>query len=200
MIDTLPNGTKFESFEEPELVTETPDELEGRTALCNKLALAGQTKLLAPNRRPITFPFLTREQAILFSFFCPQATPLADYDLSPIPLRVLEYADRAISQGINHLTVWHPAVVRTDPILLGNTGTSFHSASTRVLIARWGAELDEWPALVAKFKTAATELLASTIAKAEADLAGLRAGGLAHVMANSSSWDHRFAPSFRLCS
>lgn len=193
MIETLPDQTKFESFEEPELVNEPLEQLECREALVNKLQLKGQKEILKKKR---VFPLITREQAIVFRFFCPQDTKLSEYDLSPIPLRVLELADKAASQGINCLTVWHPAQVKTDPILVGSLTDSLYTLSNVVLIARWGSELEEWPALVSSFRTRAADAFDACLEEAKAKAKALRIGGLDYLTQNTSAWYNRFSPSF----
>lgn len=82
----------------------------------------------------------------IYKAICPVVTPLGDYALDPIPLRVLELAELA-KPHFDRLVVWHPASgAATDPVLVGER--KFGLTVAHHAIARWGESLDERPAMV----------------------------------------------------
>lgn len=196
MIENIAANMMFESFEETELQYATGDESECRLALVNKLGLKGQK--IETGVPLITFPKMTLDQHVIFSFFCPKETELATYSESPVPLRVLEIADKAMGQGVKCLTVWHPEVVRTDPILVGRDNDDRYKATTLFLLARWGAELDEWPALLTKFRHAASARVKAVAREAAALAEAINESGIEAIRPHMSSWTRNFQPRLQV--
>lgn len=119
--------------------------------LIEKLGLEGQRKLANPEtltRQP--YREMTALEAYVWRAVCPQTTPLQKYNLSPIPLRVLQVAAYARELGIYEtLEVWHPHKVIDDPLLVGVPNGETYSRK-RHLIARWGETLVPFEELVVK--------------------------------------------------
>lgn len=181
MIETLDSGVQFESFADTEVET---DDREGALALINKLGLKGQKSLLSGGRLLIPFREFTHEEFMVYRVLCPETTALPDYDLSPIPLRVLEVAEKAASLEVFNtpLQVWHPKQVTRDPVLVGTIGSSPYSRDyRRFMLCRWGAALDEWPALVRQFKERMAARLGSLRRDVERAIAEVNDGGPAAV-------------------
>lgn len=177
MIEILPNGVRFESFASEE-ATQTEDEFECVQALVNKHGLEGQ-RTLAKTRCP--FRQITQEEAAVFRELCPNETPVEKYDGEPIPLRVLELLDRAKDTGMfRFFTVWHPAPGMNDPILVARTHENQFAIGNQVyLIARWGAHLDEWPAMVKAAIASRTARLKALAAKIDAEVRIVQDGNAA---------------------
>jgi hypothetical protein len=111
-----------------------PDAAESRQALINKHDLEGQK-----TRSKITFRALTPLEITVYRTCFPVETKIGTYSDEPIPLRVLELYDKAVDQGVQSLTVWHPRVANTDPVLVGRPSSEWNAPT--LLIARWGTAL-----------------------------------------------------------
>lgn len=177
MIETLAGGVKFESFEEAEAPT-SPDESEQALALCNKLGLTKQCAMLKRTERPMRFRRMTKDEFAVYRALCPEETLLQQYDLSPVPLRVLQIAELAGECGLHRLTVWHPEVVTTDPVLVGFQDPRTYYDREIFILARWGAALDEWPALVKAAREVVVNRLRGVLAMVQGDLARAEAEGV----------------------
>ena len=162
---------QVESFIPDEFASdlEDPSTLESRQALINKLGLTGQKTTAAT--APMVFPVATFRQTVVIQALCPDHTPLVNYAAEPLPLRVLELADRA-APHFPCLTVWHPENVRDDPFLIG-TAKNYHD-TPKHLICRWGEHLKSWTELEADYMKRVREIFSKLSGKYEALAAELK--------------------------
>lgn len=162
---------QVESFIPDEFATdlEDPSTLESRQALVNKLGLTGQKATTTAS--PMVFPVATLRQTVVIQALCPSHTTLTDYAAEPLPLRVLELADRA-APHFPCLTVWHPENVREDPFLIG-TAKHYYD-NPKHLICRWGDHLKSWSELEADYMKRVREIFSKLAGKYEALAAELK--------------------------
>lgn len=174
---------QVESFVPDEFASdlEDPSTLESRQALINKLGLTGQKS--TTTAEPMSFPVATLRQTVVIQALCPSHTALVDYAAEPLPLRVLELADRAAPR-FPCLTVWHPENVREDPFLIG-TAKNYYD-TPKHLICRWGAHLKSWGELEADYMKRVREVFSKLTGKYEALAAELKSKD-AFIMP-SASW------------
>lgn len=140
--------------------------LEGQQAITNKETLTRE-----PYRE------MTKLEHFVWSSVCPEKTEVTRYRLSPMPLRILQVIAYARSLGIYEvLQVWHPRVVKNDPLIVGVPKGETYSLK-RHLIARWGESLAPFEELREHAKevfqrqfVAELAKLKREIAQAEADI------------------------------
>jgi len=116
--------------------------------ICRKLDLAGQLGLATPNETRFCYPRMTDQEFMIYSLMLPEQTPIGKYRGGIIPLRVLQVAAfcKDFPQTA-HLEVWHPKIVKDDPLLVGRPNSY---SSEYYLLARWGAMLEPLEKLVDK--------------------------------------------------
>jgi len=156
-----------ETYELDEVQEETVEECAEARALIDELGLDGQKPKTGADSKKQRLPYrlMTPEERAVFKTLCPAEARLADYDAGPIPLRVLQIAAHA-KPLFDELYVWHPVGHDKDPVLVGCNGPSY--CNDRFILARWGGELDEWPALLKRAARLHTERVVDrleTIAK-----------------------------------
>lgn len=121
--------------------------------LIEVLALEGQKSLISPEKKAVRpYNLLTKEQQFICAILFPTVTPISDYDVGPIPYRVLKEAANA-KEHFGHLYILHEAPMQIhDPILVGTKESIYGSlgAASKYelqkisLIARWGTALESW--------------------------------------------------------
>lgn len=160
---------------------------EESLALIETLGLQGQRGLVRraqgvdtddTTETRIPYRQITAEESRIYSLVMPEKTDLPEFDLGPIPLRVLQVAAHARPM-FTKLVVWHQANVKEDPILVGirTDPASKWGAEQTFILARWGevlVPLDELrlkarDILIAKSKLAISEAKAE-VAKFESTL------------------------------
>lgn len=146
---------QVETYECQETMDETVEATEEAIGILESLGLEGQKKLLSPDTdEPTRCPYreIRADEIFVYERLCPQKTKLAEYDASPIPLRVLQVAAHATSLGIyHHLTVWSAQGAIKDPVLVAHTtADSWNTGHATHILARWGEVLDAWPILTEK--------------------------------------------------
>lgn len=138
-----------ETFEVAE-VNEHP-ECEGEALkLIEELGLDRQKSFRVGDKAErMPYRQITATERTVFQALCPVETELAKYGIDPIPLRVLQVAAHA-NPMFESLVVWHPETgADKDPVLLGKRKQANNSwAHDYFILARWGLELDEMPALI----------------------------------------------------
>lgn len=141
---------QVETFEQQ--VERHPEACDEAARLIDELGLGGQQELTSPNDGAARCPYRqwTAIEHEVYSLLCPSVDKVEDYRADTIPLRVLQVLAHAKTLGIyEFFEVWHaanPAV--KDPILVGVPNGETWRKERRHLLARWGAELDEFPAMV----------------------------------------------------
>lgn len=110
--------------------------------LCNKLGLAGQIAL-ADKKTDTRFPYprMTMADIAVYGTLFNARTEIKEYKAGIIPLRVLQVAAFCREHPlIKKLEVWHPKIVKDDPILVASTRD--YGEGELYLIARWGNALE----------------------------------------------------------
>lgn len=110
--------------------------------LVDKLGLEGQRQLCSADpTNPIPFPLMNKEMLKVYETLCETKTLLKDYSKTTIPIRVLEIAGLCvIKEYFGKIEVWYDEH-DPDPVLVGCDGED------KYLLARWGAELEEYAIL-----------------------------------------------------
>ena len=183
-----------ETFTIEEVANETMEHCDKANEIIESLGLTGQQETVGEDKS-IRFPYrkITQQEFAVYSMLCPQHCLIQDYKDSPIPLRVLEMAALA-NEYFDDLFVMYPKAYVKDPVLIGTKGKSGWYES-RYIIARWGEELDEFPALLKKamamFKVKVKARLTEIKAELEAHMAGFDEVG-----PSVDSFDSQTLPSF----
>ena len=166
---------KVETYECSETAAEPIEASEEAVRLIDQLGLDGQKELICPNavqqNARCPYSIATEEQLWVFRTLCPVHTKLANYNRSPIPLRVLQVAAHADSLGFfTELQVWdHASSEVSDPVLVGIIGESYSIEAVH-LLARWADALDEWPTML---KLAAAKWRAKAVSEVKQHIADL---------------------------
>ena len=171
--------TQVETFEVE--VERHPEASEEALRLIESLDLDGQRAACTAEGTRAPYRVMNNVEFEVYSLLCPTREPVEQYRAEPIPLRVLTVLEHAKSLGIYEgFEVWHdanPAV--KDPVLTAWLPGDKYRTERRLILARWGAELDALPTLVmkaAQVKAARTVATARTLkAQAEAIIATLTA-------------------------
>lgn len=136
-----------ETYECTEVADENPEGLTERAAeLVVELGMTGQETLAAPKpmdgRCP--YPEMTAAERFVWETICPSKHSLETYAGSAIPVRVLETIAAVQKAGyLQVIEIWSAESV-VDPLVVGHVKNAWDGKPR--LIARWGPELDEWPA------------------------------------------------------
>jgi hypothetical protein len=153
--------TQVESFEVAEVANEPIEISQEAISMAESLGLTGQLKLTAKRDSGVVtrvpFRLMTQQEAFIYGTLCPISVNVSEYDASPIPYRVLEILKRASELKtetgepfFSEIKVWSVADGRVkDPVLVGISRDGHWSRSNYIL-ARWGEELEELPALLKK--------------------------------------------------
>lgn len=145
---------QVETYEEISLDTDVEGNVvnelvsEEALALIETLGLTGQQALVEKHTLPsgdtaeTRFPYrrITVEERNVFKAVFPSVTELTQYELGPLPLRVLQVASHA-KDCFEHLEVWHAKSQREDPVLVGMRKEGQYNQPTFYLLARWGDAL-----------------------------------------------------------
>jgi len=141
-----------------------PEACEAANSMIEELGLTGQQSLISPDQSDTRCPYRQWHaiEAEVYGLLCPSVDKVEDYDADVIPLRVLQVLSHAKSLGIYcEFRVLHAANPSVkDPVLVGvPEGQTWQNTKWHIL-ARWGAELDEFPVLMEKAsKLKAAQLL-----------------------------------------
>jgi hypothetical protein len=145
---------QIETYECEETASEPIEACEEALAIAQKCGLSGQMKSFrkTENGHDARCPYrqITKDESAIFSVLCPKRSRVTDYDSSPIPLRVLQVIAHAQSlEFFSRIEVWDkdsPEV--KDPVLVGLApANESWMPPIQYILARWGSELDEMPAL-----------------------------------------------------
>lgn len=181
------NEMKVETFEQA--VEHHPEACEAADELIRSLGLVGQRELTSPNDGMARCPYRqwTAIEHEVYSLLCPSVDKVEDYRADTIPLRVLQVLAHAKTLGVyESFEVWHaasPAV--KDPVLVGVPLDQPWRRDRRHLLARWGAELDEFPVMM---RQAGAIKRKNMLAAANAGMAKMR-GWLDRITATENDED-----------
>jgi hypothetical protein len=163
---------QVQTYECEETAEETVEMADAAIALIEKMDLHGQKQLIAPPQdgeetRRIPYREMTAEERWVFEAVCPTQTRLREYGRGPIPLRVLQVAAHASElEAFDEIEVWAAEPQRDpDPVLVACIGKQYSDDRRYFLLARWGEELDEWPAMLRKAVEIARAKVKATFAK-----------------------------------
>lgn len=167
---------KIETYE----IEEVAGELDNMAAdsealkLCRKMGLESQLTMsdkTTDTRFP--YPKMTTQEALIYGILCPVKTPIEKYDASIIPLRVLQVAAFCREHPIvKRLEIWHPAVVRNDPVLVAWDSTY---AGNCFILARWGNVLEPLEKLIELARPLLLATKRSKFAEIKAEVAAAEA-------------------------
>jgi hypothetical protein len=160
-------------FECEEIHGEEGEDQEAAIELLEKIGMEGQlsmVKEIEGERKRQNFREMTADERFVFEVLCPQKIKLEDYKRCPVPLRVLRRIQEAVASGMfEKIEIWDKTDQSVkDPVVVGITsvpGSSWNK--TYHPIARWGAELDEMPAMIKDSVRIVRERLAGQAASAE---------------------------------
>jgi hypothetical protein len=162
---------KVETYEVSEVTCENEHEETEAREIAEQLGLEGQKRV---RNRDGVMPYreITAEEAVVFKAICDKEVRLHEFDRSPIPLRVLQVAAHG-KDFFDEMVVWCPSsLADKDPILLGKKKHPTNSwVFNYFLLARWGDELDEWPALCRKAADKLREVARGKLLKARDEAA-----------------------------
>lgn len=177
---------QVETFECTETASEPIEATEEAIELMKSLGMEGQLGLTKKddNGNDTRCPYreMTADELFVYGVLCPAKYEVSDYDLSPIPLRVLQIASHAKSLDMfDKLVIWdRESAAVVDPVLVGNIRTKgqFGTSDDKTyILARWGATLDSFVTLLDQATKAKRESLKaeyqSIAAKVNADLASV---------------------------
>jgi len=95
------------------------DKLSKWNDLVNELGLTGQTKIIKPEKSPIPFLPLNIVLINTFQTLCPRHLPVDQYDVTPIPLDILELIALSIKEKYFHkIEIWYDEK-SPDPVCVG---------------------------------------------------------------------------------
>lgn len=147
---------QVETFECSETAAEPIEASEEAIGLIESLELEGQKSLVCPNEETgndarLPYREMTTEEQFVYKMLCPKEFKLAEYQASPIPLRVLQVASHAKALGFfDEMQVWDKEnVLDLDPVLVGvkyKDGNSW--SKIYYILARWGEELETFSVLM----------------------------------------------------
>jgi len=141
--------TVVETFiiEETQELIYDNEKLDQWNDLVDKLGLAGQTKICAPQKSPIPFLPMKRNMVNVFQTLCPAKVAIENYDKTPIPVEILSLVSLSVREKyFNKVEIWYDDK-DPDPACIGITGEWVAYSST---YARLGSFVSESEAKDAK--------------------------------------------------
>ena len=139
-MELVNNSNEMKTVVETFVIEETAEliydneKLDKWNELVKNLDLKGQTKIIAPEKSPIPFMFIKTGMRNVFETLCPVKVEVTEYDLTPIPLEILDLV--ALSKRekyFKEIEIWYDDK-NPDPLCIGitcqyygYTGNSFSS-------------------------------------------------------------------------
>lgn len=102
--------TTVETFviEETKSLIYDNEQLDKWNELVNELGLKGQTKITAPTKSPIPFMFIKTGMRNVFETLCPRKVDVSDYDVTPIPVEILDLVALSIRENyFTKIQIWY---------------------------------------------------------------------------------------------
>lgn len=162
---------KVETFEQQ--TEQHPEACDEARRLIAELGLDGQKQALTETGPRCPYRQWMKREQVVYQLLCPTVDKPEDYEADTIPLRVLQVMAHAKSLGVYEgfriLSAANPAI--KDPVLVGLLPGSSWDKSKWHLLARWGAELDEFPAMERKAAAIHKQKLIVEAAKAKGEAA-----------------------------
>ena len=164
-----------ETFECDEVIGEGhPEVNEESLRLIEELGLEGQKPVdVGGGKMRVPYMKMTKEQLLVYRALCPESYPPKNYSRSPIPLRVLQVIAHA-QPLFTKLEIWdvEDSTIK-DPVLVGYDQSGEYGDKAFYLLARWGAELDDFFSLRKRAIQALRDRAASDLKKIEVRVRGL---------------------------
>jgi hypothetical protein len=113
--------TVVETFiiEETESLIYDNEKLDDWNKHVAELGLKGQNKIVKPNKSPIPFMFVKSSMKSVFETLCPRKVNVESYDVTPIPLEILELIALSKKEDyFNNIEIWYDDK-DPDPLCLG---------------------------------------------------------------------------------
>lgn len=131
------NSNEMKTVVETFVIEETAEliydneKLDHWNEMVEELGLTGQTKIVKAEKSPIPFMPMNQSLVNIFKTLCPTAVPVQDYNLSPIPVEILDLV--ALSKREKYfelIEIWYDEKSK-DPACVG------------VIPSQWFAQTDE---------------------------------------------------------
>lgn len=126
------NSANMKTVVETYLIEETVDliydneKLEKWNSIVEELGLSGQTQIVKPEKSPIPFMHMKQSFENIFQTLCPAKRKINQYDLTPIPLEILELVALSTrEQYFNDIEVWYDDKA-PDPVAVGIVYTNWY--------------------------------------------------------------------------
>lgn len=125
--NSIEMNTIVETFviEETASLIYDDEQLEKWNEMVESLGLVGQKEIVVPTKSPI--PFLSMNQSLqnIASTLCPRKVELKNYNLTPIPVEILDLCVLALREEyFQKIEIWYDEVSK-DPFCVGITGSYF---------------------------------------------------------------------------
>ena len=126
-MELVNNSNEMKTVVETFVIEETAEliydneKLDKWNELVKNLDLKGQTKIIAPEKSPIPFMFIKTGMRNVFETLCPVKVEVTEYDLTPIPLEILDLV--ALSKRekyFKEIEIWYDDK-NPDPLCIGVT-------------------------------------------------------------------------------
>jgi hypothetical protein len=116
-------ATIVETFviEETQELIYDNNQLDSWNQIVNELGLIGQSKIKVQGKSPIPFMCINSTLFNTFKCLCPRAVLIENYDLTPIPLKILDLIKLSKrEQYFNKIEIWYDEKTK-DPFCIGAT-------------------------------------------------------------------------------
>jgi hypothetical protein len=127
------NSKEMKTIVETFVIEETADliydneKLDKWNDLVRELNLQGQTTIVKPEKSPIPFMHLKKSLVNVFECLCPRRVNAEKYNITPIPLEILELIALSKREGyFEKVEIWYDEK-SPDPICVGMKYNSFYS-------------------------------------------------------------------------
>lgn len=98
------------------------EQLDNWNKKVEELGLVGQTKIVKKDKSPIPFMHLKENMKNVISTLCPKKVEVKDYDVTPIPIEVLDLVSLSFKEGyFDKIQIWYDDK-NPDPCCIGLKG------------------------------------------------------------------------------
>jgi hypothetical protein len=122
------NSSEMKTIVETFVIEETAsliydnEKLDSWNAIVEELGLKGQTSIQVKEKSPIPFMHVKQTLKNVFEVLCPRKVNIEDYNVTPIPLEILELASLSKREGyFSKIEIWYDDK-SPDPVCIGITG------------------------------------------------------------------------------
>lgn len=103
------------------------EKLDKWNELVSELGLNGQTQIVKPEKSPIPFMHMKQSIVNVFETLCPRKVSVSKYNLTPIPVEILELVALSKREGYFHeIQIWFDDK-DPDPACIGMNYNSFYA-------------------------------------------------------------------------